>query len=117
MAATSDRQSVPFNLAGQRVVMHGCWGGLRWTDWHPFTSKDIAAAAPSEPGLYRIRAVGQDPLVYIGQTGGPLRSRLRELRRNVAAAEVPYNDPHTAAPYLWLLCKLDGTVLEFSCAP
>jgi hypothetical protein len=96
--------------------MHQRWGGLRWTDWHPFTSARVAAEAPSEPGLYRIRAVGQDRLVYIGQTGGPLRSRLQSLRQNVAAPEVPYNDPHTAAPYLWLLCNLDRLVLEFSCA-
>ena len=32
-------------------------------------------------------------------------------------AECPYNDPHTAAPHLWLLRMRDGAVLEGSCAP
>ena len=27
-------------------------------------------------------------------------------------AECPYNDPHTAAPHLWLLRMRDGAVLE-----
>jgi hypothetical protein len=41
------------------------------------------------------------------------------LKREVGAnAEVcPFNDPHTAAPHLWLLRHHDGAQLAFSCAP
>ena len=63
MAARGGGQSVPFDLAGQPLVMHRRWAELLWTDWHPFTPAHIAAEAPSEPGLYPIPAVGHDLLV------------------------------------------------------
>jgi hypothetical protein len=55
-------------------------------------------------------------LVYVGQTGRSLRERLMSLARGANADECPYNDPHTAAPHLWLLQRLDGARFEFSCA-
>jgi hypothetical protein len=56
-------------------------------------------------------------LTYVGQTGRRLRERLLSLAAGVTAETCPFNDPHTAAPHLWLLRRHDGAQLEFSCAP
>jgi hypothetical protein len=53
----------------------------------------------------------------VGQTGRALRERLLSLAAGANAEECPFNDPHTAAPHLWLLRRLDGAQLECSCAP
>ena len=56
-------------------------------------------------------------LVYIGQTRRTLRERLLALAAGVNAEQCPFNDPHTAAPHLWLLHQHDNIQLECSCAP
>jgi hypothetical protein len=56
-------------------------------------------------------------LIYVGQTGRTLRERLLSLAAGVNAEECPFYDPHTAAPHLWLLRRLNGVRLECSCAP
>ncbi len=78
------------------------WQALSWSPWVAFDA-DIPTfkQIPPEPGLYRIRPLGEDFLMYIGQTGRTLRQRLNELRHNVKKEEMPFNDPHTAAPSLW----------------
>jgi hypothetical protein len=64
--------------------------------------------------MYRIQPVGGHELVYIGQTGRSLRERLMTLRRHSMAIEMPFNDPHTAAPSLWALH--DAEHMEFACS-
>lgn len=73
---------------------------LVWSEWLPLNGGiDVYKAVPTkQSGLYRIRAVGKDGLIYIGQTGRCLRA----LRSGVYASEMPNNDPHTAAPNLWI---------------
>jgi hypothetical protein len=39
------------------------------------------------------------------------------LANGTHGEQCPFNDPHTAAPHLWLLSRLDGALLEFSCTP
>ena len=56
---------------------------------------------PKCPGAYRVKPLGEDQLAYIGQTGRDLRERLRDLCLNTLKLEMPFNDPHTAAPSLW----------------
>lgn len=57
----------------------------------------------SGPGLYRVRASMCDALVYLGQTGRNLRQRLMQLQRGTfLEGSMPFNDPHTAAPNLWV---------------
>jgi hypothetical protein len=77
----------------------------RWCDrdWSPFSSFRAASdpTITSCPGLYRVRVVGRSQLAYVGQTGRSLRERVAMLTRGVLAAEMPFNDPHTAAPKLW----------------
>jgi hypothetical protein len=39
------------------------------------------------------------------------------LANGTHGEQCPFNDPHTAAPHLWLLSRLDEALLEFSCTP
>jgi len=78
------------------------WETLKWSDWTPLdTPHKVFKQITTEPGVYRVRAVGLDILVYIGQTGRNLRERLNDLRRSIYGSVMPYNDPHTASPNLW----------------
>ncbi|ACL55942.1 conserved hypothetical protein [Methylobacterium nodulans ORS 2060] len=94
------------------------WCGLAWTPWAALERSPIRSTAPALPGVYRVRYQGGDPLrlVYVGQTGRSLRERLLSLAGGVNATVCPFNDPHTAAPHLWLLRTMDGARFECSCA-
>jgi hypothetical protein len=100
-------------------VMGTGWCGLPWTPWEPLEGGVIRRAAPTQAGIYRVRRMADQRLrlTYIGQTGRALRERLLALARGATADECPFNDPHTAAPYLWLVRHRDGVNLEWSCAP
>lgn len=60
---------------------------------------------------------GADYLVYVGQTGRSLRERLSSLRRHELSPEMPFNDPHTAAPLLWALRHAEYVNFECSATP
>jgi hypothetical protein len=79
------------------------WCNLTWTEWIPFSAtKQVFHRIPKEPGLYRIRPVGKEYLVYIGETKRALHQRLHNLRIELSKAEqMPWSDPHTEAPALW----------------
>ncbi len=77
-------------------------GGLSWSDWTAFTKTATLKSLTSRPGFYRIRAEKCNELVYIGQTGRNLRERLKQLQKGTFAESMPFNDPHTAAPNLWV---------------
>lgn len=79
------------------------WCNLTWTEWVPFSAtKQVWTRIPREPGLYRIRPVGKEYLVYIGETKRTLRERLHTLRIELAKSEqMPWSNPHTEAPALW----------------
>jgi hypothetical protein len=87
---------------------------LPWTAWRPLKGSAAERGFPDQPGLYRVRRAGQPQLDYVGQTGRPVRRRLADLR-GVYAAEMPFRDPHTAAPGLWALVQ-QGAALEVSVA-
>ncbi len=94
------------------------WCRLAWTAWEPLEADAVRRAAPRLPGVYRVRRFGERRwLTYLGQTGRTLRERLLALAVGANADTCPFNDPHTAAPHLWLLRRLEGAALEFSCAP
>ena len=92
------------------------WGALQWSEWVPCDAprrggfQDI----PTQPGIYRVRASGQRLLVYIGQTGRALRERVMALSLHAMAADMPWNDPHTAAPSLWSFRDAEGLEFEAS---
>ena len=89
------------------------WSSLHWTEWVPFHGGDFKAL-PTAAGIYRVRVRDQNQLAYIGQTGRNLRERLSDLRRNTLAKEMPFNDPHTAAPSLWAWRDAEG--YEYECS-
>jgi len=86
---------------------------LQWSDWVPFSSASFKEIPPG-PGVYRVRVRGTNRIAYIGQTGRGLRARLLDLRRNTLSVEMPFNDPHTAAPSLW--AWRDASGFEFECS-
>ncbi len=92
------------------------WCGLRWTPWVPFSQEDFSVI-PTYAGVYRVRPRNGHTLVYIGQTGRSLRGRLMTLRNYTMRRQMPYNDPHTAAPNLWAWRISDGMEFECSAAP
>ena len=84
----------------------------RWSAWEDLRGAGRNRRIPPGPGLYRIRRAGGEPgLDYIGQTGRSLRGRLGQLN-GVYHAQMPYRDPHTAAPALWALRHRDGCDFE-----
>jgi len=81
----------------------GTWCSLSWSPWVPFNAgRHTFQSIPHEPGLYRIRPAGKDFLMYIGETGRPLHTRLNDLRQNLRRSDLmPWSDPHSEAPALW----------------
>ena len=93
------------------------WCGLEWTPFVAFTgSRSDFQSIPTSGGLYRIRVAGTMTLAYIGQTGRNLRERINGLVRNTHKEQMPFNDPHTAAPRLWSFRIEDGLSFEASAA-
>ena len=66
--------------------------------------------------MYRLRRVGSEDIDYIGQTGLSLRKRLAMLR-GLYSPEMPFRDPHTAAPALWALRHLLACSFQVSVCP
>ncbi|MBD2341452.1 GIY-YIG nuclease family protein [Calothrix sp. FACHB-156] len=90
-----------------------------WSSWQPLNGCWRGSLIPNLPGLYRIRRVNRDDLDYIGQTGEgtmTLKKRLGMLR-GVYEEEMPYRDPHTAAPALWALRHSSNCEFEVSVLP
>ncbi|MFA0117059.1 GIY-YIG nuclease family protein [Vibrio breoganii] len=87
-----------------------------WSNWYPLEGGiDVYRNVPNkQAGIYRIRATQIDELIYIGQTGRCLRERLRALHSGVYSQAMPYNDPHTAAPNLWVWRQEASFEYEFS---
>jgi len=79
------------------------WCSHPWSPWVPFSADRHAFhEIPNEPGLYRIREVGKDYLMYIGETKRPLRQRLHDLIIELSRAkQMPWSEPHAEAPVLW----------------
>lgn len=91
------------------------WLGVDWSDWgtlHP--NEDHLSNFSIGPGLYRVRHPRRFGLEYIGETGRSLRGRVRALARGAFADEMPYRDPHTAAPCLWAIQQEYADQLEVS---
>jgi hypothetical protein len=90
---------------------------ITWSDWVEFApDRSTFSAFPTTAGVYRVRVIGDDGLVYIGQTGRSLRERVRTLCLRTLDTEMPFNDPHTAAPNLWAWRRTEGWEYEASVA-
>ena len=95
----------------------GDWLGVDWSDWGSLDpDDDHLSTFSTDEGLYRVRHRDRPGLEYIGETGRSLRGRVGALARGAFADEMPYRDPHTAAPCLWAVQQEDGEELEVSVA-
>jgi hypothetical protein len=93
------------------------WLGVNWSNWGTLDPDgDHLSTFSTDEGLYRVRHPIRAGLEYIGETGRSLRGRVRALARGAFADEMPYRDPHTAAPCLWAVQQEDGEKLEVSVA-
>ncbi len=91
------------------------WLDLTWTEWLSLDPPDgDLSTISSDPGLYRVRHRDRDGLEYIGETGRSTRGRVGALARNVYSEEMPFRDPHTAAPCLWAVRDRYGSEFEVS---
>ncbi|GER89727.1 hypothetical protein KDW_38890 [Dictyobacter vulcani] len=92
--------------------MDETWCDFSWGPWLPLNSPDI----PTDPGIYRVKATLGNELFFIGSTGRSLKGRIGDLYRNVMrdAKQMPFNDPHTAAPALWAWREETG--VDFACS-
>ena len=76
------------------------WESHAWSEWFLLDAAITprGAKAPDTPGLYRLRCKRQSGLIYIGETGDSLRTRLRQLRKatEYVARGRPPGPPHVA---------------------
>ncbi|MHB8163090.1 MAG: hypothetical protein ACYDDV_01945 [Methanoregula sp.] len=91
---------------------------LSWTPWVPFTAdKQEFRQIPVEPGLYRIRPVGEEFFMYIGETRTSLFKRLNDLRMELRGGNLmPWADPHAESACLWAWQDAEGFAYECSAA-
>lgn len=95
----------------------GDWLNENWSDWVPLDPEAGAVSKfPAVAGLYRMRHQNSEGLEYVGETGRSIRGRVLALRRGVYAEEMPFRDPHTAAPCLWAVRQEVGPEFEVSIA-
>ena len=78
------------------------WQELQWTSWIPFIDPTAFKQLPIGPGVYRIRAIDQDELFYIGETGN-LRQRLSAHARKTWGS----------TPSLFSLVQLPDTTPDY----
>ena len=85
---------------------------LAWGTWLDLANIGHRRSVSSAAGLYKVRMRGAADLVYVGQTAS-LTSRMQHLSV-CYRDEMPYNDPHTATPCLWVLRTEQKAEFEFS---
>ena len=117
MSPEPDQQ--PPTVLNDREYFSYSWSTLPWSPWVPFTAtKEEFRQIPREPGLYRIKPVGKDFLMYVGETRRTVHDRLNELRQTLKRTDLmPWNDPITEAPALWTWQEAEGFDYECSAAP
>jgi predicted GIY-YIG superfamily endonuclease len=92
------------------------WCSLNWATWIRLkTKREARRIIPNSQGVYRVRPKGKDFLVYVGQTN-QLKRRTGMLALNSYKQEMPWNDPHPAAPNLWVWRQEQGWDYEVSVA-
>ncbi|CAB4665849.1 unannotated protein [freshwater metagenome] len=83
-----------------------------WSKWIDLRGAQINPQSPKDEGVYRIRDRNSGRILYVGETNN-LRRRFSHLQ-NSFSAEIPYADPHTAAPALWAYLQENDTSLDIS---
>lgn len=106
---------VPRKDMNEQELYADDWLGVSWSEWLSLDpNDDELPTISSNPGLYRVRHRDRDGLEYIGETGRSTRGRVGALARNAYSEEMPFRDPHTAAPCLWAVRDRYGPEFEVS---
>lgn len=93
----------------------GSWCGLDWSGWRELTPGKLGTKGmPLEPGVYMIRAIGDDVL-FIGHTRRGLQSHVRNVRHGLIDDVRPQGTENDWHGRLWDV-RHDGVELEFSFA-
>ncbi|WP_336000197.1 helix-turn-helix domain-containing protein [Halorientalis halophila] len=78
---------------------------INWSDWTPlFPTKELDVI-PQEPGIYLVSHESLSGIQYVGHSRTDLRDRIRRMGYAIDSEEMPYRDPHTAAPCLWAIAQ------------
>lgn len=76
---------------------------VSWSDWVSLLPTQDLNCIPDEPGLCRVAHSKTSGIHYIGHADEDLRQRARRLGYEMKKDEMPFRDPHTAAPCLWAM--------------
>lgn len=74
-----------------------------WSEWTPLLPTEDLDCIPEEPGVVRVSHTKVSGIHYVGHAEKDLRRRVRRLGYEMRKDEMPYRDPHTAAPCLWAM--------------
>ena len=85
---------------------------FNWSVWIPLQGSQLKDKSPKSEGVYRIRDAKTEVVIYVGESKN-LRGRFSNLQETFKA-EIPFSDPHTAAPALWAYLQENATELEIS---
>lgn len=78
---------------------------INWSDWTPlFPTKELGVI-PEEPGIYLVSHEALSGIQYVGHSRTDLRDRIRRIGYEIDSEQMPYRDPHTAAPCLWAIAE------------
>lgn len=89
------------------TLLAGLLDGVGWSEWFALPLGDRKNLTGGLAGVYEI-ADHEGTSVYVGQTGGTFATRMGHLKEAVTGADIPFNDPHTAGPALWVLRTQNG---------
>jgi len=78
---------------------------IKWSDWMSlFPTRDLSVV-PQEPGIYLVSHEELSGIQYVGHSRTDLRNRIRRMGYEIDSKEMPFRDPHTAAPRLWAIAN------------
>jgi len=76
---------------------------INWSEWTPLFPTGELGVIPQEPGIYLVSHASLSGVQYVGHSRTDLRNRIRRMGYAIDSDEMPYRDPHTAAPCLWAI--------------
>jgi len=78
---------------------------INWSEWTPLFPTGDLDVIPQEPGIYLVSHASLSGVQYVGHSRTDLRDRIRRMGYSIDSDEMPYRDPHTAAPCLWAIAE------------
>lgn len=76
---------------------------INWSEWTSLFPTRELGAIPEEPGIYLVSHESLSGVQYVGHSRTDLHDRIWRMGNEIDSDEMPYRDPHTAAPCLWAI--------------